>query len=107
MRSGSRSAPIRPTKDFVFGFGLFNADGMCCYGTNTNIENLDPAEISGEGEVTFRIDRLDLVEGTYKIDVAVHKLDGYPVRLSPAALHVPREVTRQGRRDLPAASTRW
>ena len=24
------------------------------------------------------MDRLDLVEGTYKLDVAVHKLDGYP-----------------------------
>ena len=24
------------------------------------------------------IDSLDLVEGTYKLDVAVHKLDGYP-----------------------------
>ena len=26
----------------------------------------------------FSIDSLDLVEGTYKLDVAVHKLDGYP-----------------------------
>jgi ABC-type polysaccharide/polyol phosphate transport system ATPase subunit len=68
----------QPTKDFVFGFGLFNADGICCYGTNTNIETLEPAEIDGDGEVTFRIARLDLVEGTYKIDVAAHKLDGYP-----------------------------
>ena len=36
------------------------------------------ARSSGEGEITFRIDSLDLVDGTYKIDVAVHKLDGYP-----------------------------
>jgi ABC-type polysaccharide/polyol phosphate transport system ATPase subunit len=68
----------QPTKDFVFGFGLFNADGVCCYGTNTYIETLEPSEIAGEGEVTFQIARLDLVEGTYKIDVAAHKLDGYP-----------------------------
>ena len=27
---------------------------------------------------TFAIDSLDLVEGTYKLDVAVHKRDGYP-----------------------------
>ena len=26
----------------------------------------------------FSIESLDLVEGTYKLDVAVHKLDGYP-----------------------------
>jgi hypothetical protein len=26
----------------------------------------------------FRIDSLDLVEGTYKLDAAIHKQDGYP-----------------------------
>jgi ABC-type polysaccharide/polyol phosphate transport system ATPase subunit len=65
-------------KDFVFGFGIFNADGICCYGTNTYLEDLKPREISGEGEVRFQIESLKLVEGTYKIDVAVHKLDGFP-----------------------------
>ncbi len=29
-------------------------------------------------QASFAIDRLDLVEGTYKLDVAVHKRDGYP-----------------------------
>ena len=29
-------------------------------------------------EVAFDIDSLDLVEGTYKLDVAVHTCDGYP-----------------------------
>jgi hypothetical protein len=24
--------------DFAFGIGIFNADGICCYGTNTHIE---------------------------------------------------------------------
>ena len=37
-----------------------------------------PQEARGEGEVTFGIESLDLVEGTYKLDVAVHKRDGYP-----------------------------
>lgn len=67
-----------PMRDFVFGFGIFNGDGVCCYGTNTNIDELEPDRLSGEGEVRFVIDRLDLVEGTYKFDVAAHKLDGYP-----------------------------
>ena len=26
----------------------------------------------------LQLERLDLVEGTYKLDLAVHKLDGYP-----------------------------
>ena len=64
--------------DFVFGFGLFNADGVCVYGTNTDLEDLDPSEIDGGGQVDFVIEPLGLIEGTYKIDVAVHRRDGYP-----------------------------
>ena len=70
-------APIE-MDDFVVGIGLFNAEGVCCYGTNTSLEELKSVSILGDGEVTFHVDRLDLVEGTYKLDVAVHKLDGYP-----------------------------
>jgi ABC-type polysaccharide/polyol phosphate transport system ATPase subunit len=70
-------APL-PIDDFVVGLGLFNAEGVCCYGTNTNLENYRSERLQGDAEVTFRIDSLDLVEGTYKVDVAVHKLDGYP-----------------------------
>ncbi|HEX9724174.1 MAG TPA: ABC transporter ATP-binding protein [Vicinamibacteria bacterium] len=65
-------------KDFVFGIGIFNADGVCCYGTNTDIEEFVPLSLSGDGEVRFALDRLDLVEGTYFLDVAAHQRDGYP-----------------------------
>jgi ABC-type polysaccharide/polyol phosphate transport system ATPase subunit len=68
----------KPTKDFVFGVGVFNVDGICCYGTNTYLEELEPDALSGEGEVTLRIGRLDLVEGTYKLDLAAHRVDGSP-----------------------------
>ena len=66
-----------PTEDFVFGIGLFNADGVCCYGTNTYLEDMTPGRLAGDAEATFAIDGLDLVEGTYKLDVAVHKIDGF------------------------------
>ena len=68
----------QPVDDFVFGVGLFNADGVCCYGTNTGLEEMNSEQMTGDAEVTFAIDSLDLVEGTYKVDVAVHKRDGYP-----------------------------
>jgi len=67
-----------PMTDFVFGLGLFNADGVCVYGTNTNLEEFQPSEIVGECSVRFEMDRLDLVEGTYRLDLAAHKADGYP-----------------------------
>jgi ABC-type polysaccharide/polyol phosphate transport system ATPase subunit len=66
------------TSDFVFGIGLFNADGVCCYGTNTYLEEMTPVRIEGTVQATFLVERLDLVEGTYKLDVAVHKRDGFP-----------------------------
>jgi ABC-type polysaccharide/polyol phosphate transport system ATPase subunit len=69
---------MHPIDDFVFGIGLFNADGVCCYGTNTYLEELNPQRLAGDADVTFAIDGLDLVEGTYKLDVAVHKRDGFP-----------------------------
>jgi ABC-type polysaccharide/polyol phosphate transport system ATPase subunit len=64
--------------DFVFGVAIFNADGLCCYGTNTHIEEFTPVSLSGDGEVRFVIPELRLIEGTYFIDVAAHQRDGYP-----------------------------
>jgi hypothetical protein len=64
--------------DFVIGIGIFNAEGVCCYGTNTGIEDLQSERLFGDAEAIFRIESLDLVEGTYKLDVAIHKRDGYP-----------------------------
>jgi ABC-type polysaccharide/polyol phosphate transport system ATPase subunit len=76
IRIGLRSAAA--VADFVIGIGIFNAEGVCCYGTNTNIEELRPVRLAGDARAWFTIESLDLVEGTYKLDVAVHKLDGYP-----------------------------
>jgi ABC-type polysaccharide/polyol phosphate transport system ATPase subunit len=68
----------RTVSDFVFGVGIFSTDGVCCYGTNTQIEGATAGELAGDGEVRFVIEALNLVDGTYKLDVAVHKQDGVP-----------------------------
>ncbi len=67
----------KPIQDFVFGVSIFNAEGVCCYGTNTDIEEYKPVELTGTGEVKFLVERLDLVEGTYKLDVAAHTREGF------------------------------
>jgi len=67
-----------PVTDLVFGVGLFNADGICCYGTNTEIDGAEAGAMTSQGEVCFAIDRLNLVAGTYKVDVAVHRKNGAP-----------------------------
>ena len=68
----------RPVTDLVFGVGIFNAEGVCCYGTNTHIDGAAHGELDGDGEARFVVDRLDLVDGTYKLDVAVHRENGAP-----------------------------
>ena len=65
-----------PVDDFVLGFGLFSADGVCCYGTNTSLEGLLGRRLAGTSEVSLVFPRLDLIPGTYKVDVAVHRRDG-------------------------------
>ena len=72
-----RISAARPVDDFAFGVSIFSTDGVCCYGTNTYIEKMESESLEGEGEVVFAIERLDLVGGTYKLDVAVHKRDGF------------------------------
>jgi ABC-type polysaccharide/polyol phosphate transport system ATPase subunit len=68
----------RPVEDFVFGVGLFGADGTHLYGSNTDIEEFKSRRLEGTGEVRLRIEDLRLVEGTYLVDVAAHRKDGTP-----------------------------
>jgi ABC-type polysaccharide/polyol phosphate transport system ATPase subunit len=67
-----------PVKDFEFGLGLFSAEGVHVYGTNTAIESFAPRRIEGEGEVRLALEDLRLVEGSYLVDVAAHRRDGTP-----------------------------
>jgi hypothetical protein len=64
--------------DFVFGVGIFSAEGVCVYGTNTDIEQFESKTINGEAVITVAFESLELTEGTYKVDVAVHAHDGAP-----------------------------
>ncbi len=64
--------------DFVFGIGIFNSQGISCYGTNTQLENFEPVAVEGKGKVVCRIPEVNLINGTYYLDIAVHKMDGYP-----------------------------
>lgn len=65
-----------PQDDFVFGIGIYHADGSCVYGTNTDLEGLLPGRLDGPGRVRFMMPSLDLVAGTYRIDAAVHTRNG-------------------------------
>ena len=57
-------------KDSVFGFGIFRNDGLNCYGTNTFIDNFEKIKIQDEGIVEIEIEKIQLLEGEYDIDLA-------------------------------------
>jgi ABC-type polysaccharide/polyol phosphate transport system ATPase subunit len=73
-----RLSSQRPLDDVVVGVAIFSADGTCCYGTNTAIDGATTSRLDGAAEVCFHVPRLDLTEGTYKLDVGIHRLDGTP-----------------------------
>jgi ABC-type polysaccharide/polyol phosphate transport system ATPase subunit len=65
-----------PQDDFVFGIGIYHADGSCVYGTNTDIEGFAPQRLEEAARVRFVVPSLELVAGTYRIDAAVHTRNG-------------------------------
>jgi hypothetical protein len=62
-------------EDAVIGFSIFNADGVRCCATNTSIDGHGLLTVDGEATIRCTIDRLDLVAGTYSLDVMVHRPD--------------------------------
>jgi len=73
----------QPVKDLVFGLGILRADGLTVFGTNTDIEAIDLKAViqkgaGASGTVRIRLPKVQLLEGTYFIDIAAHKADGTP-----------------------------
>ena len=62
----------RKVDDLVFGFGIYSNDDLWCYGTNTFIDKfpVPNEDVSDELLVRINIDKLNLVEGEYYLNVA-------------------------------------
>lgn len=96
----------QPLDDFVFGVALFSADGVCCYGTNTDIEGAEPRAFAGDAEVAFVIESLCLVAGAYKVDVAVHRRNGVPYDYH-RSLYTIRVTSRMNETGIVRPPHRW
>lgn len=69
----------KPVEDAVFGIGIFNRDGVQCYGTNTHIDKLPQFRLTQDGTMEIRLHKVDLLPGEYLIDIAIESGDGIPV----------------------------
>lgn len=63
----------------VFGVGIFNSDGIQCYGTNTRIDKLDEFALEKSGHAELVLDGVSLLSGEYLIDLAIEEGEGIPV----------------------------
>lgn len=70
-------AAKEPVEDFAVGVGIFNNDGVCCYGTNTDVERFEAERLHGNATVRIEVAALNLIAGTYYLDLAVHRIDGF------------------------------
>ena len=68
----------RPVADAVFGFQIVHADGVRCYATNTATDGLTPVTVHGEATVICAIAHLDLLAGSYFVDISIGRPDGTP-----------------------------
>ena len=63
-------------KESVFGFHIFKSDGTDCYGTNTLIDKVQNIRLQKQGTVEVEFPAVMLLQGNYKMDIALHAEDG-------------------------------
>ena len=69
----------KPVTDAVFGFGVFDMNGVQCYGTNTRIDKQPDITISESGTAEILLKNVELLAGEYNIDIAVEQGEGIPI----------------------------
>lgn len=68
-----------PVQDAVFGIGIFNRDGIQCYGSNTRIDRLPEFSLEKPGRVFLKLCSVPLLSGEYLLDFAIEQGQGIPV----------------------------
>ncbi|HNZ97978.1 ABC transporter ATP-binding protein [Ruminococcus sp.] len=69
----------KPVKDAVIGFGIFDMNGVQCYGTNTRIDKLPELTLTKDGTAEVTVKNVQLLSGEYMIDIAIEQGEGIPV----------------------------
>ncbi|MEO6798018.1 MAG: ABC transporter ATP-binding protein [Candidatus Dormibacter sp.] len=55
----------------VFGISIFRSDGIHCYASNTRYAGVPLGTLQGDGNITFTIPQLNLMEGSYLLSVGI------------------------------------
>ena len=63
----------------TFGIMIVRIDGTDCYGTNTRIDRVPEFSLTQNGRVSFIMNTMNLLPGSYIIDLALEKDERIPV----------------------------
>ncbi|MBQ1519006.1 MAG: ABC transporter ATP-binding protein [Ruminococcus sp.] len=66
-------------EDAVFGIGIFNREGIQCYGTNTRIDRTGDITLTKDGKAEIILEDVLLLPSEYSFDFAIETGDGIPV----------------------------
>ncbi|MFL6128221.1 MAG: ABC transporter ATP-binding protein, partial [Mycobacteriales bacterium] len=66
----------KPVTDWAAGIALTDAAGLLIHGTNTVLQGIELAPVSGRQTLRFAFDTLPLTEGQYYVTTAVHPVVG-------------------------------
>ena len=67
----------KPLDDAVIGLAIYRSDETLVYGTNTLIDTSSPVMLQTQGTIDLQIDGLPVSNGSYSIDLAIHRPDGF------------------------------
>ena len=67
----------RKLDDVVIGIAIYRSDGTMIYGTNTLIDTAAPVTLQEAGTIDLKVDGLPAANGSYSIDLALHRPDGF------------------------------
>jgi lipopolysaccharide transport system ATP-binding protein len=62
-----------PIPEPIFGITVSREDGLVCYDTSTEASGTHLTTVHGPGQITFHIDRLDLIGEQYYVDVGIYE----------------------------------
>jgi ABC-2 type transport system ATP-binding protein len=65
-----------PVDDVVVGIAVYGPMGQHVYGSNTELHGLDLGVVQGVARVSYRLDNVPLLDGTYAVTIGVHTLGG-------------------------------
>jgi ABC-2 type transport system ATP-binding protein len=64
-----------PIDDVVFGVGVYDERGNALFGWNTDLLGIDVGTLAEKGEVTFLLESMPLLDGSYPVTIGVHSHD--------------------------------